>query len=116
MNRIAVLAAPCALIVATALLGSTVSRATGVYFITALVSVSIVVALYVFIGNSGVLSFGHISFVAIGVWTAGVLTVPSAEKPAIMPNLAACRGCASRSGRRTGGARPKGARHRRAVG
>jgi branched-chain amino acid transport system permease protein len=88
VNRVAVLAAPCVLIVATALLGSTVSRATGVYFITALVSVSIVVALYVFIGNSGVLSFGHISFVAIGVWTAGVLTVPSAEKPAIMPNLA----------------------------
>jgi branched-chain amino acid transport system permease protein len=42
----------------------------------------------VFIGNSGVLSFGHISFVALGAWTAGVLSVPTAEKPAIMPNLA----------------------------
>jgi branched-chain amino acid transport system permease protein len=42
----------------------------------------------VFIGNSGVLSFGHISFVALGAWTAGVLTVPAGEKPAIMPNLA----------------------------
>jgi len=89
VNRIAVLAGPALLVLATAIVGSGVSRATGVYFITALVSVSIVVALYVFIGNSGVLSFGHISFVAIGVWTAGVLTVPSAEKPAIMPNLAA---------------------------
>ena len=89
MNRIAVLAGPALLVLATALVGTGVSGATGVYFITALVSVSIVVALYVFIGNSGVLSFGHISFVAIGVWTAGVLTVPSAEKPAIMPNLAA---------------------------
>ena len=49
---------------------------------------SIVVALYVFIGNSGVLSFGHISFVAVGAWTAGVLSVPAGEKPAIMPNLA----------------------------
>jgi branched-chain amino acid transport system permease protein len=47
-----------------------------------------VVALYVFVGNSGVLSFGHISFVAVGAWTAGVLTVPSSVKPAIMPNLA----------------------------
>ena len=89
MNRIAVFAGPAVLVLATALVGTGVSGATGVYFITALVSVSIVVALYVFIGNSGVLSFGHISFVAIGVWTAGVLTVPSAEKPAIMPNLAA---------------------------
>jgi branched-chain amino acid transport system permease protein len=76
------------LVAATAVLGSVVSSATGVYFITALVSVSIVVALYVFVGNSGVVSFGHISFVALGVWTAGVLSVPRAEKPAIMPGLA----------------------------
>jgi branched-chain amino acid transport system permease protein len=82
------LAGPCVLVAATALVGDLVSPATGVYFITALVNVAIVVALYVFIGNSGVLSFGHISFVALGVWTAGVLTVPTAEKPATMPNLA----------------------------
>lgn len=88
MTRASVLAGPCLLVVATALLGSIVSSATGVYFITALVSVAIVVALYVFIGNSGVVSFGHISFVALGVWTAGVLSVPRAQKPAIMPGLA----------------------------
>jgi branched-chain amino acid transport system permease protein len=82
------LAGPCVLVAATALVGDAVSPATGVYFITALVNVAIVVALYVFIGNSGVLSFGHISFVALGVWTAGVLTVPTAEKPATMPDLA----------------------------
>ena len=82
------LAGPCLLVVATALLGSIVSPATGVYFITALVFVAIVVALYVFIGNSGVVSFGHISFVALGVWTAGVLSVPRAQKSAIMPGLA----------------------------
>jgi branched-chain amino acid transport system permease protein len=46
-----------------------------------------VVALYVFVGNSGVLSFGHMSFVAIGAWTAGVLSVPVEEKPATMPSL-----------------------------
>ena len=56
--------------------------------INALVNVAIVVALYVFIGNSGVLSFGHISFVAVGAWAAGVLSMPVEEKPAIMPNLA----------------------------
>jgi branched-chain amino acid transport system permease protein len=79
---------PAALVLAAALLGTAVSLSTQTYFVDALVSVSIVVALYVFIGNSGVLSFGHISFVAIGAWTAGVLSVPSSEKPAIMPNLA----------------------------
>jgi len=88
VTRASVLAGPCLLVVATALHGSIVSSATGVYFITALVSVAIVVALYVFIGNSGVVSFGHISFVALGVWTAGVLSVPRAQKPAIMPGLA----------------------------
>ena len=50
------------------------------YFLDALVKVAIVVALYVFIGNSGVLSFGHISFVALGAWTAGVLTLGADQK------------------------------------
>jgi branched-chain amino acid transport system permease protein len=79
---------PVALVVAAALLGTLVSISTQTYFTDTLVKVSIVVALYVFIGNSGVLSFGHISFVALGAWTTGVLTVPPSEKPAIMPNLA----------------------------
>ena len=88
MRRDAVveLAAPAALVVAAALAGAAVSASTEGYFTDALVKVAIVVALYVFIGNSGVLSFGHISFVAIGAWTAGVLSVPASEKPAIMPN------------------------------
>jgi branched-chain amino acid transport system permease protein len=72
----------------TALLATFVSRSSETYFVDALVKVAIVVALYVFIGNSGVLSFGHVSFVALGAWLAGVLAVPVAEKPAIMPNLA----------------------------
>jgi branched-chain amino acid transport system permease protein len=82
------LVAPCALIVAVGLLGTVVSASSEGYFVDTLVKVAIVVALYVFIGNSGVLSFGHVSFVALGVWTAGVLTVPVGEKSAIMPNLA----------------------------
>jgi branched-chain amino acid transport system permease protein len=79
---------PVVLVVGAALVGTLVSISTQTYFTDTLVKVSIVVALYVFIGNSGVLSFGHISFVALGAWTAGVLTVPPGEKPAIMPNLA----------------------------
>jgi branched-chain amino acid transport system permease protein len=82
------LVGPALLVVAAALLGTAVSISTQSYFTDALVKVAIVVALYVFIGNSGVLSFGHISFVAVGAWTAGVLSVPASEKPAIMPSLA----------------------------
>jgi branched-chain amino acid transport system permease protein len=82
------LLAPIVLVALAALVGTIVSTSTETYVINALVNVAIVVALYVFIGNSGVLSFGHISFVAVGAWAAGVLSMPVEEKPAIMPNLA----------------------------
>ena len=82
------LTGPVVLVVAVALLGVLVSASNQTYFVDALVNVSIVAALYVFIGNSGVLSFGHISFVAIGAWTAGVLSVPVSERAATMPDLA----------------------------
>jgi len=81
------LLAPMVLIGLAALVGVLVSSSTQTYVITALVNVTIVVALYIFIGNSGVLSFGHVSFVALGAWTAGVLSIPIEEKPAIMPQL-----------------------------
>jgi branched-chain amino acid transport system permease protein len=82
------LLAPVVLVVLVALFGTVVSSSTQTYVVTALVNVAIVVALYIFIGNSGVVSFGHISFVAVGAWTAGILSMPASEKPAIMPSLA----------------------------
>jgi branched-chain amino acid transport system permease protein len=81
------LLAPAVLVVATGLFGLVVSQTTEIYVVTALISVATVVAIYVFVGNSGVLSFGHISFFAVGVWAAGVLSVPVEEKPATMPYL-----------------------------
>src|SRR5438093_5905962 len=85
---LAPLAAPALIVLLAALVSMLVSRSSKTYFIDTLVKVAIVVALYVFIGNSGVLSFGHVSFVALGAWAAGVLSVPTTEKPAIMPHLA----------------------------
>ncbi|HEY6585182.1 MAG TPA: branched-chain amino acid ABC transporter permease, partial [Gaiellaceae bacterium] len=64
-----------------------VSNAHEIYFLNALVSVAIVVAVYVFIGNSGVLSFGQISFVAVGAFAAGVLTIPLESKTGVLPQL-----------------------------
>jgi branched-chain amino acid transport system permease protein len=81
------LIAPVVLIGLVGLVGTVVSLSTETYVITTLVNVVIVVALYIFIGNSGVLSFGHISFAAVGAWAAGVLSIAVAEKPAVMPNL-----------------------------
>ncbi len=87
VRRAPELLVPAVLIVATALLGLVVSSYLQAYFLDTLVKVAIVVALYVFIGNSGVVSFGHISFVAVGAWTAGVLTVPRGQKLIVMPGL-----------------------------
>ena len=86
-RRIPELLVPALLILATAWLGLEVSTYLQAYFLDTLVKVAIVVALYVFIGNSGVLSFGTISFVALGAWTAGVLTVPTDQKKFTMPGL-----------------------------
>lgn len=88
LRRVPELLVPALLILATAWLGLEVSTYLQAYFLDTLVKVAIVVALYVFIGNSGVLSFGTISFVALGAWTAGVLTVPSDQKRFTMPGLA----------------------------
>jgi branched-chain amino acid transport system permease protein len=83
------LAGPVLLLALVGILGgmSFVSTDREVEFRSALVSVAIVVALYVFVGNSGVLSFGHVSFVAVGAFAAGVMTVPVDLKPTITPGL-----------------------------
>ena len=46
---------------------------------------AIVVALYVFVGNSGVLSFGQIGFFIVGAYAAGELTVPADAKQSVLP-------------------------------
>jgi branched-chain amino acid transport system permease protein len=79
--------APAALVVGVGLCSTLVSSANEIYFLDALVSVAIVVAIYVFIGNSGVLSFGQISFVAVGAFAAGVMTVPLESKTGVLPQL-----------------------------
>ncbi len=78
---------PAALVVAVGISSTLVSSANEIYFLDALVSVALVVALYVFIGNSGVLSFGQISFVAVGAFAAGVMTIPLDSKTGVLPQL-----------------------------
>lgn len=45
-----------------------------------LIRVVVVVGLYVFIGNSGVISFGHIGFMCIGAYAVAWFTIPPAMK------------------------------------
>jgi branched-chain amino acid transport system permease protein len=53
----------------------------------ALINVMVVVGLYTFIGNSGVLSFGHVSFMAIGAYVCGILTMPMIARAVMIPNV-----------------------------
>jgi branched-chain amino acid transport system permease protein len=75
------------LVVIAGLLTTVASRSTSIYLVNAIVAAAIVVGIYVFVGNSGVISFGHVSFVAVGAFAAGVLTVPAELKAAVLPDL-----------------------------
>ena len=85
--KLSLLVGPAVLVALAGLVGSLFERSTEIYFINTLVALVVVVALYVFVGNSGVVSFGHVAFVAVGAWTAGVLTIPAEEKSALLPSL-----------------------------
>ncbi len=87
MKAVVQLAGPMTLVAAVAAIGSTVSAAHQLEFESALVSSAIVVALYVFIGNSGVISFGQMSFVAVGAFLSGILTIDAQQKSFVLPNL-----------------------------
>ena len=78
---------PMLLVVVVGLWATQVSPANELYFLNALVSVAMVVAVYVFVGNSGVLSFGQISFVAVGGFASGVMTIPVESKSGVLPDL-----------------------------
>jgi branched-chain amino acid transport system permease protein len=52
-----------------------------------LINIILVVGLYVFTGNSGVLNFGHISFMAVGAYVCAFLTIPALAKGLLLPEL-----------------------------
>ena len=82
------LLAPVLLVVLVgAVAAATTSAGDEIKFRNAIVNVAIVVALYVFVGNSGVISFGQVSFVAVGAFAAGLMTVPADVKPGVLPDL-----------------------------
>jgi branched-chain amino acid transport system permease protein len=64
--------------------GGTVTRGV---VIVALINLTLVVGLYVFVGNSGVFSFGSIAFASIGAYTAALLVIPPDQKEILQPLL-----------------------------
>lgn len=51
------------------------------------VTVVLVVGLQVFSGNSGILSFGHVAFMAIGAYVSALLTIPPELKKATFTDM-----------------------------
>jgi branched-chain amino acid transport system permease protein len=52
-----------------------------------LINLVLVVGLYIFVGNSGILSFGHVAFMAIGAYTSALLTLPPLQKGLFLPGV-----------------------------
>ena len=63
--------------------GAATERILTVFFI----SLTAVVGIGVYSGNSGILSFGHVAFMGIGAYASSLLTVPATLKVATLPNL-----------------------------
>jgi branched-chain amino acid transport system permease protein len=53
----------------------------------AFVTLVAVIGLYIFVGNSGFLSFGNVSFMAIGAYVSAILTMKPGAKAMFLPGL-----------------------------
>src|SRR5699024_3497649 len=70
--------------VAISIFGSTViNRVTTVMF----VNIVLVLGLQMFMGNSGILSFAHVGFMAIGAYASALMSIPAENKGKSLPNL-----------------------------
>lgn len=87
LRRATPLLAMAGLVSAVALIGAGGSEGFSKTITETLVTVLVVVGLYLFVGNSGVLSFGHVAFMALGAYTTAWLTIPPGLKTATLPDL-----------------------------
>jgi branched-chain amino acid transport system permease protein len=76
-------------VVAAVLLSEFAGVAMQRTFTLFLINLIAVLGLGVFIGNSGILSFGHVAFIGIGAYLSGILTIPVADKATMLPHLPA---------------------------
>jgi branched-chain amino acid transport system permease protein len=63
------------------------SRAFNRTIVEMFINIMVVVGLYVFVGNSGLLSFGHISFMCLGAYMTAWLTIPPVMKSITLKGL-----------------------------
>jgi branched-chain amino acid transport system permease protein len=89
MARLLPLAALLAVVLIVALVGDIAPIVLQRRITQALIMLTAVVGLYVFVGNSGVLSFGNVGFMAIGAYVSALLTMASGAKHVFLPDLPA---------------------------
>jgi branched-chain amino acid transport system ATP-binding protein/branched-chain amino acid transport system permease protein len=72
--------------IAVRALGTELASRTYVVF---LLNVMLVVSFQLFIGNSGIMSFGHVAFMGVGAYLTALVTIPEAVKASQLPELPA---------------------------
>lgn len=72
------------LVAATSGLVSASIERTAIVF---LISLTAIAGMGLYSGNSGILSFGHLAFMAVGAYAASILTLPGNIKKATLPGL-----------------------------
>ena len=87
MRRLVPLLILIAIVLVAVLLASTSGIVMQRRVIFALVNLVAVVSLYIFMGNSGILNFSTIAFMAIGAYTSALLTMPPGMKSTFLPDL-----------------------------
>lgn len=76
-----------ALVCAVTLLGTFLPMGTQLVLTDALIKLIVVIGIYIFVGNSGVLSFGHIAFMGVGAYVGAWLAIPPDTKDLLLPEL-----------------------------
>ncbi len=87
LRDLATVLGPIALVLVAALVSLLFGQDVQLKFQNVFVLGAMVVGLYVFSGTSGVISFGHTSFVAIGAFSAGIFGMEVQQKQAVFGAL-----------------------------
>lgn len=77
------------LLVLTVVLVASGDRTLSATAVVLLINVVLVTSLQLFIGNSGILSFGHVAFMGVGAYTTALLTIPVSIRQTQLPELPA---------------------------
>ncbi len=86
-NLVDLIAIPALLLLVLAVVTTGGSTSVVDASIRGMVMVGAVIGLYTFMGNSGVLSFGHVAFAAIGAYAGSLFSMPPAQKMLLAQGL-----------------------------